>query len=400
MLNVVLLLLAACGPGERPTEPPSPAIVAVEMPSAAGSLGPNLSRTGDGRAVLSWMQPEGSGYALKYAIRDDNRWTDPVTVSRGDNWFVNWADFPSVVPIDGDFWAAHWLVRRPAGGFAYDIHVAISNDGGKSWTGGERPHLDDTDSEHGFVTIFPDAGYAGLVWLDGRRTVASGDATMHGMTLRAARLSREQTLSRQTELDALICDCCQTDVAVTPDGPVAVYRDRSESEIRDIYSVHRNGDQWLAGEAVAPDGWKIAGCPVNGPVVATRDDDIAVAWFTAADDSPRVRLARSRTSQRSFSMPVDVAGVDTIGRVGLLLLDDGTAIVSSLRSNGKGAADLLLTPVSASGRVGDRLTLATGVAAYSVPQIIMAGDELLAVWTERRGERSFLAGARLPVAAL
>ncbi|MEX2258838.1 MAG: hypothetical protein WD672_09025 [Woeseia sp.] len=400
MLIVLLFLIAACGPGERPTAPPSPAIVAVDIPSRAGSLGPNLAKTGDGRAVLSWMEPDGSGYALKYAIRDGSRWTDPVTVSRGENWFVNWADFPSVVPIDGDFWAAHWLVRRPAGGYAYDIHVAISNDGGQSWTGGERPHRDDTDSEHGFVTIFPDAGYAGLVWLDGRRTVSSGDDTMRSMTLRAARLSRDQALSGQTELDTMICDCCQTDVAVTPDGPVAVYRDRSESEIRDIYSVHRDDDQWLAGEAVAQDGWKIAGCPVNGPVVASHDDDIAVAWFTAADDVPRVRLARSRISQRSFSMPVDVAGVDTIGRVGLLLMEDGKAIVSSLRSNGDGAADLLLTPVSASGRVGAATTLATGVAAYSVPQIIRQGDELLAVWTERRGERSVLAGARLPLAAL
>ncbi len=220
------------------------------------------------------------------------------------------------------------------------------------------------------------------------------------MTLRTARLSRDQTLSDQSELDSLICDCCQTDVAVTRDGPVAFYRDRSETEIRDIYSTRRSGGQWSAGEAVAQDGWTISGCPVNGPVTATRDGEIAVAWFTGANDVPRVRLARSRLSQRSFSSPVEVAGDDTIGRVGLLLADDGTAIVSSLRSNGNGAADLLLTPVSATGRVGDAIALATGVAAYSVPQIIQDGEQVLAVWTERRGNHSYLAGARLILPAL
>ena len=38
-------------------------------------------------------------------------------------------------------------------------------------------------------------------------------------------------------LDQRVCDCCQTSVAKTQDGPVAIYRDRSEEEIRDIYMV-------------------------------------------------------------------------------------------------------------------------------------------------------------------
>jgi hypothetical protein len=78
----------------------------------------------------------------------------------------SWADFPSVVPITGPFWAAHWLQKRPEGGYAYDVYVAISTDSGQSWSEGIMPHRDGTPTEHGFVSLFPWQGGAGVIWLD------------------------------------------------------------------------------------------------------------------------------------------------------------------------------------------------------------------------------------------
>ena len=47
--------------------------------------------------------------------------------------------------------------------------------------------------------------------------------------------SCQQRDDERAVLDARACDCCQTDAAMTSAGPVVVYRNRTEEEIRDIY---------------------------------------------------------------------------------------------------------------------------------------------------------------------
>ena len=75
-------------------------------------MGPNLAVGPGGQIVLSWMAPDGAGHRLDFSVRQADGWSAPVTVARGDNWFVNWADFPSVVPLGGRLWAAHWLASQ------------------------------------------------------------------------------------------------------------------------------------------------------------------------------------------------------------------------------------------------------------------------------------------------
>ena len=68
---------------------------------------------------------------------------------------------------------------------------------------------------------------------------------------------------------------------MTAEGPVVVYRDRSEAEkeIRDISIVRLKGKKWSAPRPVFQDGWRLNGCPVNGPAVAAAGRRVAVAWF-------------------------------------------------------------------------------------------------------------------------
>lgn len=394
-LAATAALIAACSPAPDPSATP-PTIEAITLPALAGSLGANLVRTADERIVLSWLEPADAGHALRFATLVEGSWSAPLTVATGDDWFVNWADFPSVVPLAGDALAAHWLVRRPSGGYAYDIYTALSADGGTSWSAPARPHSDDTDTEHGFVTIYPRRDGAGLVWLDGRNTGVPGAAA--GMTLRAGTLRPDGSMADAAEVDGLICDCCQTDVAISTDGPVAVYRDRTPEETRDIYVSRYVDGRWQDGRPVAKDGWTIPGCPVNGPVIASHGAELAVAWFTNAGDTARVRLARSADAAKTFGAPVDVATGRAVGRVGLVLLEDGTAIVSWLRSAGNGTADLLLAPVTEDGSVGAPVAVASGVTTFSVPQVVRDGDGVLAVWSLQDGASNALAAARVPLA--
>ena len=72
-----------------------------------------FAATADGSLVMSWLQPEGDTQLLMYSLFETGAWSEPREIARGDNWFVNWADLPSVVPIDSNTWIAHWLVLEP-----------------------------------------------------------------------------------------------------------------------------------------------------------------------------------------------------------------------------------------------------------------------------------------------
>ena len=242
---IMLCVLTACTSDESSIND-SPTVVVLDVPSGADSTSPNLASGSDGTVVLSWIETDGSGHALKFSSLTDDGWGVPGTVSRGEHWFVNWADFPSVVPITENQWAAHWLVSQPAGGYAYDVAVSLSSDSGQNWSKIITPHLDGTATEHGFVSLYPRDDGIGLIWLDGRNMVKKDDEDIvnSGMTLRAASLSPGLVLSNESLIDGLICDCCQTDVALSSAGPVATYRNRTTGEIRDIYL-----EQWYADEA-------------------------------------------------------------------------------------------------------------------------------------------------------
>jgi len=377
----------------------------LQLPAGAGSMAPNLATGPDGTVVLSWIEPADEGNVLRYSVFDAGAWSDARTVASGENWFVNWADFPSVVPISDSQWAAHWLVRREAGGYAYDIHAALSDDGGQTWSKTFLPHTDGTDTEHGFVTIFPDQDGIGMVWLDGRKFVNEydeNDVAASGMTLRSAVFGKDGVAKKEVLVDDLICDCCQTDVAVTSRGPVAVYRDRTTEEIRDIYLTRSVEGEWQAGKPVGVDNFEIPGCPVNGPVIQASGDDLAVAWFSGDNEQPKVQVAWSTDAGQTMTDPVRVADGNLYGHVGGAMLPTGDMAVTWLGTAGDGRAALHLRRVSSSGASGPDTVIAeaAGVAAFSVPQVMLVDESLLLAWTDTSGDESQIRSAMVPLQVL
>ncbi|MEX2471014.1 MAG: sialidase family protein [Gemmatimonadota bacterium] len=373
----------------------------VAVPAGTGSGEPFLSSDGE-RVHMSWLEEMDDGsHELRVASLGENGWTDATTVQRSDRFFVNWADFPSVTPTaDGTLWA-HWLERGDMGGYDYGIRVVRSDDDGVTWSDPWTPHEDGTPTEHGFVSVLPSAEGIALTWLDGRQYVdgAHGEATEE-MTLRYREVNVRGEAGPETLVDPRVCDCCQTDAAMTPDGAVVVYRDRTENEIRDIYVTRRAGDSWTEGVPVHDDGWEIGGCPVNGPAVAARGRSVAVAWFTGADDLPRAKVALSSDGGASFGAPVVIDDGNPIGRVDILYLDDGRALVSWLEQTGEETAAIRVRTVDASGAVGPSGTVSESSAARAsgFPRMapVTGGDVVLA-WTDATGELPFVRMARLDI---
>ncbi|HEX2489572.1 MAG TPA: sialidase family protein [Blastocatellia bacterium] len=373
----------------------------LTSPAGTGSGQPNLAVSPDGRVYLSWIERLGEGrFSLRFAALEKGGWSTPRVIAEGSNWFVNWADFPSMVALPDGSLAAHWLVKSGPGTYEYDVTISRSFDGGKTWGKPFIPHRDGVKAEHGFVSLFAAKdGSLAAVWLDGREMKPAEGGHDHGrgdMTLRYVKIKRDGALVDDAALDTRVCECCQTSAAMTAEGPVVVYRDRSEAEkeIRDISVVRLKGDKWSAPSPVFQDGWQLNGCPVNGPAVAAAGRRVAVAWFTGADKTPRVKLAFSNDAGETFGQPVAVDGGNPTGRVDVLLLDDGGALVCWLEKLPEGGA-VRVRRVRPDGKLDEAVTVAPSGTARSngFPQMVRAGGELIFAWT---GGRVFTAALALP----
>lgn len=386
-LGLALLpALAGCAAGDAAPDAPAVAeIRELPSPAAPGSGEPNLAAGEDGRVYLTWIEPAAdSAHALRFSVLEGEAWSAPRTIAEGRGWFVNWADFPTLAVLPGGRLAAHWLQKSGEGTYHYDVRVAQSADGGATWSPGAVPHRDGTQAEHGFVSLWAESGDSvGAVWLDGRKYAGAEHGEKGEMMLVHTTLASDGSPGEEVVLDERNCDCCQTSMAMTSRGPLVVYRDRSEDEVRDVYAVRRVDGRWTEPVPVHRDGWVIPACPVNGPAVSAQGERAVVAWFTGAQDTARVRVAFSGDAGATFGEALRVDDGDPAGRVDVELLEDGSALVSWLERTGEESAEVRVRRVAPGGALGPAATVASssGARASGFPRMARSGDGVVFAWT-------------------
>jgi hypothetical protein len=163
---------------------------------------------------------------------------------------------------------------------------------------------------------------------------------------------------------------------------IAVYRDRSEDEVRDISVVRRVNGRWSTPVPVATDGWVYRACPVNGPSVAAAARRVAVAWFTSAGGKPRVKLARSSDAGASFGSPIQIDDGNPLGRTDVELLPDGSVLVVWLEIVGD-QAEWRVKRIGADGSVASRWTIGSAPRTRQAgfARTGVAGGDLFVTWT-------------------
>ncbi len=383
-LFLLTFALLACG-----REGQAPEATCYQL--AEGTHLPRFFNT-PGAINLAYVSAQGENQVLYAQDLADVEKSEKTVLQRGDNWFVNWADFPSVAFLDeglhGNILFSHTLQYSAAGTYDYDVMYALQDDEGPLFPP-RKLHQDTVAAEHGFLSSAPlPGGGLQVTWLDGRYTkvgagAGAGEETEehgHGggaMTLRTKALAD----SVSVELDHRVCDCCNTATVATDSLLMVAYRDRSEHEIRDIAYVTRptKGGTWSTPKLVHADNWEISGCPVNGPALASNQrGDIAISWYTGAAERARLQFARYDAAAGRFSPPLLLDDQDPLGRVDLQLAPDGTAYATGLTlKEGSDAAYLTLWVIDPQGQVTrEDLAVTSGARSSGFPKIALFQDKL------------------------
>jgi len=377
----LVALLFACSTSDKQTVSEI-TVNGIESPAKATSGEPYLFTDNQGVTYLSWIEvAEGKNY-LKFSKLENEKWSAPIIIQSGENWFVNWADYP-LLAANGQQLISHYLAKSAESTFAYDVMITASNDAGKTWQASKPIHDDGKQAEHGFVSLIPYGDSFLVVWLDGRNTVMEGMEHHEGhhgqMSIRAAVIDKNGVKSNEWELDNRTCDCCQTGAALTDNGPVVIYRDRSDEEIRDMSIVRYVNNQWTEPKTIFADNWKIAGCPVNGPRISSVGNNLAVAWFSSPEGNAAVNVIFSVDGGASFGEPVKIDEGKAIGRVDVVMLDADHAVVSWMEG-----ADIKAVKVNRDGTKGNSFAIASSSDARSsgFPQMTKSGNKLIFAWTD------------------
>lgn len=381
--GIVSLIVSCNDKGDKDVNSSLSQVRQISSPASDSCAEPFLFTDKNGMTYLSWIEKKGKQSTLYFSTLSNEKWSAPINIASGNNWFVNWADYP-VISSDGDKnLMAHFLEKSDTAKFTYDVKMVSSADSGKSWSQSKILNEDNVKAEHGFVSIVPYKDGFFTAWLDGRKTAMEGDDGGHGhhgeMTLRGAMLDHNGKKINEWELDGRICDCCQTSVAITESGPVVTYRDRSDDEVRDMSIVRYVNGQWSAPKTIYADNWQIKACPVNGPRVSAVGNNLAVAWFSMKNNKGEVNLIFSKDGGETFGKPIRIDEGNSIGRVDVAMIDSATAFISWMEGG-----QIKVVKVESNGTKENPILIGSSSDKRSsgFPQMTKSGNKLIFAWTD------------------
>lgn len=358
----------------------------LPFPASPDSITPSVASAPDGNIYVSWIAPADGNQHTLWVARYDRElasWLAPVQIATGSDWFLNWADTPTVAAGLRGRVAATWPVLNETDG--YHTMTSVSEDHGATWSSPQPLTTESNLTE--FVSLASLTNGTWLaVWLDARDRAQTG-----AMQLRSRVLG---TTTADLLVDDRVCDCCPISTLVLPNGAVlTAYRDRSPAEIRDIVYQNYSRGKWTPATPPERDEWHTTGCPVNGARLSRRSGHVATAWFTGANETPQVLTARSNNLGRTWN---HVARIDdphhqATGHVSSAVLRDGSQWVSWVETSGT----LALRSLQRDGSLSP-ITRMPGTGTGNPKMVVLANRsdqpaQLLVVRSETDGVKTHVA---------
>lgn len=345
---------------------------AIPNPSMQGSLQSHWGIAPDGNPLLSWVEQGNGAYTLKYAIWRTGAWSQARTVAAGRHLWRHPAELPELVSLSDGTILAHWIEKGKEEE-AEDILVSSSHDG-IHWSEPVMAHHDRSPVQHGLASMVASGPHqASIFWLQALKGEDGPVSLMQTVVGADGKEIREQ------DLDSDVCSCCPTSVVKTAKGLLVAYRDHTPQDIRDIAVIRFENGKWLPSKILNPDKWQINACPVNAASASAKDSRVAIAWYTEANDNPRVQIIFSSDAGTTFGKPIVVSSHDAQGYASTALTDDGAYV--SWIEEGEKSASVKVRFLSSAGVAGPVLQVAEGSRqSLGYPQLLHVGSETWIAW--------------------
>ncbi|HCX25092.1 MAG TPA: hypothetical protein DHN29_24480, partial [Cytophagales bacterium] len=133
-----IVALSSCSqPENRESASIKPVLAEITTPHQAGANLPYLTTDKNGDLLHSWVKKTGDTTILKFATFSNDQWSTPVEIAHGNDWFVNWADYPMIAATQGGR-LAHFLAKSASGTYSYDVNLITQKE--SDWSNSFIPH--------------------------------------------------------------------------------------------------------------------------------------------------------------------------------------------------------------------------------------------------------------------
>lgn len=329
LLGLLLGLSAAL----RAADAPRLAVAPWPLPpGTANAVSFTVVRGDDRRVHLLWLESAGDRRALRFARQTSPEagWETPVTVPTGSAIVADATEAPALAADRHGRLTVVWQrpAAEPAGHgnghpAAASPYFSRSADGGRTWS--DPQPLTPSGRPAEFVTLAALAdGRVLAAWLE--QVTAK---TVHLVSRIVGESGPDLTVDRA------VCECCPPALTAFPDGTALLaYRGRTEENVRDIRTARFRAAAWEESRILNHDDWRLAACPVNGPALASDGGRVAAAWFTAADNDPRVLVSASPDAGGRFLLPLRLSETRPAGRPAAAILRDGALLAAWVDGTG------------------------------------------------------------------
>lgn len=298
LATAALTAIGACAPdGAR--SPASDRAAAETRPCAEISVDcgrtPSLAFDRSGRL---WVAFEREGHA--YVARSDDRgasFSPPVRVNaEAEQVETNGEGRPKLALGPRQEVYVSWT--RSTGMYSGDIRFSRSLDGGGRFAPPVTVNDDGTDAGNRFDSLWvDDAGDVYLAWIDkrdGEAARAAGEEYRGAAVYYTVSSDRGATFAANRRVAHHACECCRIAVTGAPEGGAAIlWRHVFAPSVRDHAFTLLGREEAGALRRVSHEGWEIDACPHHGPaLVSAAGGGYHMAWFTAADERPRIYYGR------------------------------------------------------------------------------------------------------------
>jgi len=299
---------------------------------------PAIAATADGKFLIAYVEKDadGKGDLFVRSFDASKKLGEPARVNPEPGQVRSWYGDPPTMEVapDGTIYVG-WTSRYPDTAKGTLLFVSASRDGGATFDEPVKVHSDTAPASHGMHSLaVASDGRVIVAWLDERylkaETAKVGASPFlaffhHTPTPKAeAEPDAElyfsvssdggQTFAQDKRIDAQVCPCCKTSLAIAADGTIYLgYRKVYPGSLRHITVISsKDGQTFGEPAAVSDDRWKLEACPVSGPALQMDNGRLAVAWYSGGEAREHGMYLTHATNAdaKTFDIPQVLDGFD------------------------------------------------------------------------------------------